>query len=720
MDIPLIVDAICEYLNLEDILHCRQVSTARFTFFNPHRWKTVTFANLSEKHTIEILQNTPRIRVLTADLQDPELLVNNSFTGQCTYLTDLTCTSFGYMWNTWCQPYSPRTNALFLLETNPKLETVEIDKSAHAVFHYFVPRVIAAMSRHSCLTTLRIRGTYTDTAMDVLCHLPLSIQNVEIRLAFSWSPLIAPLDPSPSLAPVITPTTFDNRVKQGRLYTQLTRLHLYIRRTGDASFLPLLKLCPQVQDLHLPLSLVEGPIQYLATILEHCPKLRFLGHREALWEFHLNPEDDMALFRSLRRTFLSRIPRLDLVVGESDDQGHDVLRELGQPMGMAGQQQTPPLSNNPLEVLNLEYNDAWWPALDFGTCALASLPNLRQFSSFAVHTLTKTLPFQQHPETVGIGQYLQNTILHHHDMDFFARMESTREQSKALSTNTPLRVHGYTQDGSNIRGELYHGETSLQDLVESPVWPSHNLQLLRFRIVDGYERQWDAPTESKQDQVTRVSKLFYQLFRRLYTHAARDPQTGTLALQLSLTWASPSFQLPLETGLQAMWVQGLFGMEDDNEEKENEEPLSMTKADAAWMCLPWPTIAEVRQITLQQHLEQVASTCQRETPKPTHSQRSILSYSAQGWIHSCSDNGRRYHHDGCELDEDAACAQVDEFSLPWDRYINFAEMVSSNRPRLQRQLEELEDQLWCTNMKKYKCSAAHHRKRLSSWVEYER
>ncbi|KAG0099164.1 hypothetical protein BGZ93_008943 [Podila epicladia] len=557
MDIPLIVDAICEYLNLEDILHCRQVSTARFTFFNPHRWKTVTFANLSEKHTIEILQNTPRIRVLTADLQDPELLVNNSFTGQCTYLTDLTCTSFGYMWNTWCQPYSPRTNALFLLETNPKLETVEIDKSAHAVFHYFVPRVIAAMSRHSCLTTLRIRGT----------------------------------------------------------------------RTGDASFLPLLKLCPQVQDLHLPLSLVEGPIQYLATILEHCPKLRFLGHREALWEFHLNPEDDMALFRSLRRTFLSRIPRLDLVVGESDDQGHDVLRELGQPMGMAGQQQTPPLSNNPLEVLNLEYNDAWWPALDFGTCALASLPNLRQFSSFA----------------------------------------SRREQSKALSTNTPLRVHGYTQDGSNIRGELYHGETSLQDLVESPVWPSHNLQLLRFRIVDGYERQWDAPTESKQDQVTRVSKLFYQLFRRLYTHAARDPQTGTLALQLSLTWASPSFQLPLETGLQAMWVQGLFGMEDDNEEKENEEPLSMTKADAAWMCLPWPTIAEVRQITLQQHLEQVASTCQRETPKPTHSQRSILSYSAQGWIHSCSDNGRRYHHDGCELDEDAACAQVDEFSLPWDR-----------------------------------------------------
>ncbi|KAF9325629.1 hypothetical protein BG006_010879 [Podila minutissima] len=726
LDIPLIVDTICEYLSLEDILHCRQVSTAWFTFFNPHRWKTVKFADLSEKYTIEILQDMPRVRVLTVDLQDPELLDNNPYASQCTHLIELKCTSFGYMRNTLCRPYNPRTNALFLLEINPKLKTLEIDKSAHAVFHYFVPRVITSLSRHSCLTTLRISGTYTDPAMDVLCHLPLSIQDVEMRLAFSWSPLIAPPDPNSSLAPVITPTTFEDRFKQGRLYTRLTRLHLYIRRTSGASFLPLLKLCPQVQDLYLPLSLVEGPIQYLATVLEHCPKLRFLGIREALWELHLNPEDDIALFRTLRRTFLSRISRLDLVVGESDNQGHDVLRELEELMGTTGQQQTPLLPNYPLEVLNLEYNDARWPVLDFGTRALASLPNLRQFSS-TVNTLTKTPPFQQHPETVGIGQYLQNITLHHHDMDLFTRMGPTstrwsrREQSKALSTNTPLRIHGYTQDWSNLRWELYHGEVSLQDLAESPIWLSHNLQLLRFRIVDDYERQWDAPAESKQCQISRVSKLVYRLFRRLHAHATRDPQTDTLALQLSLIWASPSFKFPLETGLQAMWAQGLFDKEDDDEEKEKEEPLPMTEADAAWMCLPWPTLAEVRQITHQQHLEQVASTCQREPPKPTQSQRSILSYSDQGWLHSCSDNGRCYHHDGCELDEDAACAQVDDFSLPWDRYMSFADMIPDNRPRLQRQLEELENQLWCTNTKKYrKFGAAHHRKRLSSWVEYER
>ncbi|KAF9320615.1 hypothetical protein BG003_005587 [Podila horticola] len=654
-----------------------------------------------------------RIRALTVDLHDPELLVNETYARPCTQLTELHCTNFGYSWNKGSQPYNPRQNALFLLETNPKLEKLEIDKSPHAAFHYFVPRIIASLSRHSCLTTLRIDAVYTDPIKDVLCHLPLSIQDVEMHLTLPWNQLSPSPDPNSSLAPIITPTTFEDRFKQGRLYTRMTRLHLEILRIRDASFLSLLKLCPQVQDLFLPRSLVESPIQLLTTVLVHCPKLQLFSNRYALCEAYLNPEDDFELFRNLRRTFLSRIPRLDLVAGETPDQGHDVLCELLLMANTAGQQTL--LPNHPLEVLNLEYEEvAFWPVLNLGG-VLAGFPNLRQFSSIGDHSI-KPPPFQQHPATVGVGQYLQNTTLYYYDKDRFPRSGSTtstrwsrREQSKALSINTLLRIHGYTRDWSSLDQGYHHGEVTLQHLVNSAPWLSHNLQLLRLRITDGYDHQSDEPTETKQEQIRRVSKLVYQLFQRLHVHAARDPQTGSLALQLSLTWASPSFQLPLETGLQAMWAQGLFDTGDEDEEKD--DPLPMTEADAAWMCLPWPTLAEVRQITHHQHLSQVASTCQREPLKPTQSQRSILSYSEQGWLHPCSENGRCYHHDGCELDEYGACAEVDGFSLPWDRHIDFAEMVPDNRPRLQRQLEELEDRLWCTNTKKYKkFGATHHRK----------
>lgn len=113
LDIPMIVDTICEYLSLQDILHSRQVSTAWFNYFNPHRWKTAKFVDLSEKHTVEILQNTARIRSLTVDLQDPDLLVTNSYARQCTQLTELHCANFGYLEreDAWYGPHDPRKNA---------------------------------------------------------------------------------------------------------------------------------------------------------------------------------------------------------------------------------------------------------------------------------------------------------------------------------------------------------------------------------------------------------------------------------------------------------------------------------------------------------------------------------------------------------------------------------------------------------------------------------
>ncbi|KAI9240869.1 MAG: hypothetical protein BYD32DRAFT_433603 [Podila humilis] len=215
----MIVDTICEYLSLQDILHSRQVSTAWFNYFNPHRWKTAKFVDLSEKHTVEILKNTARIRSLTVDLQDPDLLVTNSYARPCTQLTELHYVNFGYLGreDAWYGPHDPWKNALFLLETNSKLERLEIDRPIHAVFLYFVPRITASLSQHSCLTTLQISGSYTGTDMDVLCHLPLSIQDVDMQLIQAWSMTNNhPSDLNPS-ASVITPTTFEYRYNKDNL-----------------------------------------------------------------------------------------------------------------------------------------------------------------------------------------------------------------------------------------------------------------------------------------------------------------------------------------------------------------------------------------------------------------------------------------------------------------------------------------------------------------------
>ncbi|KAF9210227.1 hypothetical protein BGZ59_009708 [Podila verticillata] len=92
--------------------------------------------------------------------------------------------------------------------------------------------------------------------MGVLCHLPLSIQDVDMQLIQAWSMANNhPSDLNPS-ASVITPTTFECRYKQGRLYQQLTRLNLEIMSDSEVTFLPLLKLCPAVQDLYMSQSLV--------------------------------------------------------------------------------------------------------------------------------------------------------------------------------------------------------------------------------------------------------------------------------------------------------------------------------------------------------------------------------------------------------------------------------------------------------------------------------
>lgn len=729
LDIPMIVDAICEYLSLQDILHCRQVGTAWFNYFNPYCWKTTKFVDLSEKHTIEILQNTARIRSLTVDLQDPDLLVTNSYARQCTQLKELHCANFEYLeqGDAWYGPHDPRKNALFLLESNPKLERLEIDRPVYAVFLYFVPRIIASLSQHSCLTTLRISGFYTDTVMDVLCHLPLSIQDVEMHLIRTWSTSINhPPDLNPSPASIITPTTFEDRFKQGRLYQQLTRLDLEIMSASEVSFLPLLKLCPAVQDLYMSESLVEGSIQLLTTVLEHCPRLQSCGNFYLLWETSLGQEDDIELFKSLRRTFLSRIHRLNLAIGHTYDEGHNALSELIDAAGKAGQQTSSPLADkdstysststhiqqqqqhqpsHPLEVLNLVHDeDLWWGPLHLGSRVLATFPHLRELSSSG-HGISYTHPLQQHPEAVDIGVYFQNTRPQDHRNDpspkgrsqsASTRWSRRRTDNSLSTTNISPRIHSYTLEWeARPDYDYFKGEVSLQDLVDDAApWASHNLQLLHLKIIDSDLLNWEPYLEPKHVQITRVSALVYKLFRRLRTHAARDLHTGSLTLKLTLTWSCFSFQLPLETALQAMWAQGLFDANDDE-----KEPLRMTEADAVWMCLPWPTLAEVGQLTHQQQLTHTAHISQREPPRPNQSLSSILSYSDQGWFAPRSDYSRCYHHDD---------------------YIDFAEKVPE-KPRLQRQLEELEDRPWCTNTKKYRhFGTMHHRKRLSSWIEYER
>ncbi|KAG0054556.1 hypothetical protein BGZ83_010961 [Gryganskiella cystojenkinii] len=199
VDIPLILDVICDNLTKVDLLPCLQVSRYWFALFQPHVIRRVEFVNLKKRQTWATLDSAAQIRHLTIDISDAGWFLNNP-TSPCTNLRELHCVDYNYQakriedLNVTCPSIVNQTkNALLLIEINPNLRTLTVD---HREWRYrddnFTESVLKSLATHRSLTRIHISipSFASDIRFRLYNNLPVGLQDFEFSYTTSHSPWI--------------------------------------------------------------------------------------------------------------------------------------------------------------------------------------------------------------------------------------------------------------------------------------------------------------------------------------------------------------------------------------------------------------------------------------------------------------------------------------------------------------------------------------------------
>ncbi|KAG0324507.1 hypothetical protein BG000_002196, partial [Podila horticola] len=200
VDIPLILDLICDNLTKVDLLPCLQVSHYWFALFQPHVIRRVEFVNLKKRQTWATLDCAAQIRHLTVDISDAGWFLNNP-TSPCTNLRELHCVDYDYHVNR-IEDYNVQTcpsivdqtkNALLLIEINPNLRTLTVD---HREWRYrddnFTESVLKSLATHKSLTRIHISipSLASDIRFKLYNNLPVGLQDFEFSYTTTCSPWV--------------------------------------------------------------------------------------------------------------------------------------------------------------------------------------------------------------------------------------------------------------------------------------------------------------------------------------------------------------------------------------------------------------------------------------------------------------------------------------------------------------------------------------------------
>ncbi|KAF9912248.1 hypothetical protein EC991_000139 [Linnemannia zychae] len=226
-ELPHVLDLICFHLSTSDLVPCTRVSSLWYHLFRPQLLRHIRFADLKKEVTWDILDNARRIRSLQIDIADggwflfdsnPTTATSTSAdaTGMgvatatsCINLEELYCVDFGYFRDSSGPKYNSNdtsflypdgapfvlmnrahphlsagasTNALGLVQQNPKLHTLKIEHQlpSYGVDH-FTPQVLQSLLKHSWLVQLDIQLNF-DLTVDfltvLLLHLPKQLQEL--------------------------------------------------------------------------------------------------------------------------------------------------------------------------------------------------------------------------------------------------------------------------------------------------------------------------------------------------------------------------------------------------------------------------------------------------------------------------------------------------------------------------------------------------------------
>ncbi|KAF9934269.1 hypothetical protein FBU30_002687 [Linnemannia zychae] len=639
LDIPLIMDLICDGLTRQDLLACVQASRRWLDAFKPQldRFVRIDRNPRSDlQHIRSVVHRAARIRSLQIDISDggwflPSTAKIPETDNRCINLEHLSCLDFGYQprpsngeegwfYHSPDRPsiVSQSNNALRLIAHSPKLRSLHIHHSRQFYrTDHFMPEVLQSLAEHKSLTQIKIWLEYAVDAefrIQLLQHLPETIEEFELicrptqvgmqrpvventftaPLALKRLCLLSNIPQGASSSSSLSSSYWDNSNVVKEDFSEFRFLY------PDTLIIPLLQHAPQLQKFAIA-GYHGYPNVLLQTLAESCPDVEIL---------HLGGTDNTLFHPSIR------LPR-DIPFFEDDDDivprdrtplsgKLSLLKEFrttgfsrGAWSDLSHEDVTGLLiqSSETLERVYIHSDDQLWEQpLPFSAglrdmnkawadCKhikeLAIEPLSRMDISFLDPTFTTT----NHDGTsdTNIVNIIPNSINTN-----FVSLESLRLTSLADAYRTSCsNAFAYTQ--SCLK------DPSLDDYIQLP-----NAQYDEWRhIHHNHQLQF----------IRRVRELFGRL-KSVKTLKNLDLEWSDLCVVVKSMTEETVMGLLKETEIDSEKNRGSNDKLDndspstnDNDTNLGKRPLAvsehgwkgpMTLEDLAWLGLKWPTLAEIR------------------------------------------------------------------------------------------------------------------------------
>ncbi|KAG0247721.1 hypothetical protein BG011_001021 [Mortierella polycephala] len=300
IDIPLIVHAICDNLDLNDIVSCKGVCKDWNNAFAPYEWRSLHLTNHDYNQIRQgpspetrslIIKHAHRLESLTIYEDDVAWLPDIS---SCVNIKRFSYENRWECYDDLDEFHQKSRNQLDLLATrqNPKEQScLEVDAPKVGTIISF-SALFLALQGLSNLTELRLSvGTqwvsFGDQSPDLsvkfdpavltfaMANCPSSLESVHIT--HDWDD---EKDTDPRAPPRINPSAL---VLQWKPLPYLRKFH-YMSKCGytpkdmiDAALIPFLThCCPVLEDLSLPNFPEDSAELLMRTIGQHCPGVRYL------------------------------------------------------------------------------------------------------------------------------------------------------------------------------------------------------------------------------------------------------------------------------------------------------------------------------------------------------------------------------------------------------------------------------------------------------------
>ncbi|KAF9897360.1 hypothetical protein BX616_005738, partial [Lobosporangium transversale] len=499
--------------------------------------------------TENILENAYRIRLLAVDTYTADYFLEDalsmstttvtagattpmispiadetmSYSKTPTQLRELHCKNyFGY--NTRQSPLTPKSNALNLIEFNPKLERLVIQSEITwrnsgqqgQTCTLLTDRVLMSLSQHQALTRIDMTGCWIghEECIQLILHCPKALQDfacpgVRSRYSSGWGAS----ESSPSMA-------LANR-KLPFLLHQL-RFCSEMNSYEEAILFPLLRSSPGLLEFNVP-ELAFGKVYEMVEIIRlTCRKLRALRINNRELSYMTNLAGLWA--GSAVRLLYSSKPYEDTLVEGGEEEGggqldkDEVVAEEGE-MALGGADRTPSfrLYHSPIRELGLglmlDVHNILIKAI-IGSCISTSEPDHISTSPCGDIKCTHSC------KPISKLQTLRLTCCAEHSSTLPAWILARCPDLKELSLRSGISI----DESWNI---TWKG-VDLRTMAEQPNWVCHGLEVLEMDI--GIAREDMVNSARGNLELIRLIRGLYRKLRMLKSLRV-----------LKLQWIRPSW-----------------------------------------------------------------------------------------------------------------------------------------------------------------------------------